>query len=473
MGDVLDLIQTGAREHPDAGFVVGYAVYTLMKFGRHLEAFGLAQACRSSDWWCALVQGMVFQGVERLDAAEERFRVGLETAPDSIACQLAEASWALNSRVRGRLAALPCEDRLAASDTVWWLADPLFAVERNDRWSEHVSRSFQTRSFFLETIHSNVPGPMPEWLREFYLPRRIPRGTWDSWKTDGLRIQGIPMYNVWTSAKAARYHFVPDFPDGDLSQPVWRLDATLEDEGYTPPYGPFFELPAQIARFRRADSLLVVVAGDLVGSPLADAPDATAHLVLSNAPDSFPVQLASAIHDQRAVFLAQIPPIRYVTSFEVLSGAGMGRHRVMTDPLDVEGPGISDVLFYRPAGNHEPDSLLIAAGMMLGTTTLAPDDSPGVYWETYGVPPEAPVSIEIEVRREGRGLFSEITRVLPGVGGQERGRLSWTEPSPGAVFRNAVVLDLEGLDEGSYTLVVRTSWPAQEALVTERAFEVR
>ena len=43
----------------------------------------------------------------------------------------------------------------------------------------------------------------------------------------------------------------------------------------------------------------------------------------------------------------------------------------------------------------------------------------------------------------------------------ERGRLSWTEPSPGPVFRNAVVLDLAGLDSGKYRLRLRTWWPGQ------------
>lgn len=316
--ELLDYLLATSREHPDAGFVLGYTVYALMKFGRQLDAFELVNSCGAAPWWCLLLRGYVFNGVGRTEEAERHFREAFATAPDSIVCTLTEASWALAGRPRERLQALPCAERLPASDTVWWLSRPLYSSAVNDRWTEHVGRMLSTRFFYLEVRDSHLGRPVAPWLRELLLSWRIPRGTWDSWRWLQQRDPNGYYFNPYTSQKAARYHFVPDFEDGQLARPIWRLDATLEDEGYTPAFGSFYELPAQFARFRRADSMLVAVAGTLAGTPLADASGPAGHLILSDGPASFPLQLVSAFQDRRAVFIGRVSPKRYVASYEVL-----------------------------------------------------------------------------------------------------------------------------------------------------------
>jgi hypothetical protein len=343
----------------------------------------------------------------------------------------------------------------------------------NDRLAEHVSRTLVTEFLYIE-VDRSWDGPRPERDREWIRSRRLPRGVWDSWRWTG---PSAPAWWGYTSQKAARYHFVPDFEDGELSRPVWRLEGTLDDEGYTPAYGTFHELPVQIARFRRADSMMVAVAGTVAGSPLDDSTDvtaSTAHLILSDGPGRFPVELASALHEDRAVFLARTPFQRYMASFEVLSEGVYGWHRVVLEPLAFGGAaGLSDVLLYQPRGNHDPDSLVIAAGMMRGTTVLEPGERPGLYWETYGAPAEAEVTVELEIEGAGGGgFFARIGRLFGG-GGGGRGKWSWTEASPGAVFPKAVTLDLGDLDRGEYTLVLRVSWEGQEPVETRRTFEVR
>jgi hypothetical protein len=315
--------------------------------------------------------------------------------------------------------------------------------------------------------------PMPDWYRDWVMAVFIPRGGPDSWrKLRPGNIHGF-VFDFWTSLKAARYHFIPDFPDNDLAHPVWRINGTIDDEGYTPPDTKYYALPAQLARFRQDDTTVVAVSGDLAGSALAGNATATAHLVLSNGPGSFPVHLTSSFHDGRAVFLAPAPAGRYVASYEVLAPGEVGRHRVMVEPLDAEGPGVSDLLLYQPIGDLEPDSLRMAAAMMLGTDTVEAGDQLGVYWETYGADKDTPVQVELEVRKEGGGLIATLKRLLPGGGTEGPGRLSWNEPSKGEVFPRAVVLDLEGLGSGTYTLAVRTSWAGQKALETQRMFVVR
>lgn len=466
--DLVDPALKAALAHPDAGFITGFATFALVNAGRLPDAFKVANSCRAAAWWCSLLKGYVDHAVGRLPAAEREFRSGLAAAPDSVRCAYMDASWAVQGRVRDRLEHLPCAQRAIVSDSIWWLADPSYALPGNERWTEQIARILYRR--FDIFAYSLIPDIYEAgWLAS--QTRILPRGPVDSWRNQSAN--SLLHLQFWTSKKAARYHFVPDFEGDSLSRPVWHLNGTIHEEGYTPPGPPFYEVPAQVARFRQGDSMVVAVAGTLAGTPMASAAAPTAYLVLSDAPDDFPLGLSSALHDGRAVFLGRVAAKPWVTSFEVLSKDGIGRHRLMLEPLQVQGPGVSDVALYSPAGPELPDSLRMAAEMMLGDTTVAKGDQLGIYWETYGAPKGTPVDVELEVQREGGGLLSHLKNLVPGLGPTSSGRPSWTATSPGVVFRRAVVLDLSDVDPGNYTLVLKTSWPGQQILETRRPFVVR
>jgi hypothetical protein len=469
--NLVDPALKAALAHPHAAFITGFATFALVNAGRLPDAFEVASGCRAAAWWCSLLKGYVYHAVSRLPAAESEFRSGLSAASDSVRCTYVDASWAVQGKLRDRLKRLPCAQRVVVSDSVWWLADPSYASPGNERWTEQIARVFY-RQFDALTDSLIFPGYRARWSPTLSA-RILARGPVDSWRNSGVASNGAVRFDFWTSKKAARYHFVPDFEGDSLSRPVWHLNGTIEEEGYTPPGPPFYEVPAQIARFRNGDSMVVAVAGTLAGMPIAHAAVPTAYLVLSDAPDSFPLKLSSTLTDERAVFLGQAAVRSWVTSFEVLSKEGIGRHRIMLQPLQVQGPGVSDVLLYSPAGPELPDSLRMAAGMMLGDTTVSKGDQLGIYWETYGAPKGRPVTVELEVEREGGGLLSQLKNLVPGLGPSSSARPSWTATSPGPVFRRAVVLDLSELDSGSYTLLLKTSWPGQEVLETRRRFVVR
>ena len=460
-----------ALAHPDAGFVDGFATFLLVNSGRQLDAFRVATVCTAVAWWCSLIRGYVLNSVGRVAQAEREFHSALAAAPRSVRCEFMDPSWALPEAMRASLQGLPCDRRISVSDSIWWFADPSFTSPGNERWTEQIARMIYRR---FHSVADSANRGYQDWMREWESAGILPRGQYDSWRKD--RTYGGAhhhLLDVWTSRKAARYHFIPDFQGAGLSHPVWHLSGSIHEEGYTPPTTAFYEVPAQVARFRHGDSMVVAVAGTVSGTPMADAAAPTAHLILSDAPNSFPLRLSSALTDGRAVFLGRATAKRWVTSFEVLSEDGIGRRRVMLEPLQVQGPGVSDVLLYSPVGLDLPDSLRIAAGMMLGDTTVAKGDQLGIYWETYGARKGVPVSVELEIQREGGGLLSQLKDLVPGLGRDRSGRPRWTETSPGPVFRRALALDLSEVDPGDYTLVVKTSWPGQEAVETNRAFVVR
>ena len=278
---------------------------------------------------------------------------------------------------------------------------------------------------------------------------------------------------------AARYHFVPDFGGEGFQNPVWRLNTTREYEGYTPPYGPFHEVPIQVARFRNepADeevpSTRVALASTLRGTPLLGVAD-SAHLVFTDAPESFPLVLTAPVDSVgRARFLAESAPERFVTSLEILSEAGIGWHREMLEPPEVVGPGLSDILLYEPKGFASPETLLAATSTMLGSTEIQDLSMLGLYWEVYGAEVDTALELEFRVEREKGGLVERIRRILPGGPEESSGTVGWEEPSTGLVSPKSIDLSLETVAPGRYTLVIRTRWEGQEWLERRRSIVVQ
>lgn len=481
---IYDYLARVGLEYPVSGLVGGQAVYGLVKAGRHLDALAVVQACQAEPWWCGALEVLVYQDagqMERASSAVVAFRL---EADARTACEWLDATWILghfdqrtdialgDPGYRRPWRDLPCEGRLAVTDTVLWLADPLYIVDGNDRESELLANTVRWwASTWLRGAGGRQRGDDEKATLRAQMVRRGPPDSWEHL----LRPPRVPSVDaLWTSKRAARYHFVPDFEGEGFGKPSWRLLAEFEDEGYTPPYAPFYELPLQIARFRAsADTMQRVATAGLVTGSEIEAAAESGYLVFTDAPESFPLQLEAPFREGRAVYLAEAETKPHAVSFEVLTSAGIGWHREWVEPLNTQGPGLSDVLLYRPTGMAEPDSLLAAAALMHGTTSLEPAEL-GLYWELYEVSEDAPVEFALEARKaDGGGLISSLRRLLPGGGADEgTGQLAWTEPSTGPVHPRAIILDLRNLDEGEYDLLLRARWDGGEAESTRR-IEVR
>lgn len=469
----LEVVTKAAVRYPASGYLTGQAIYALVKYKLPIRAMQLVQRCRASPWWCDALHGYALQKMGAPEDASRFLRKAMEEAPDSISCGYTDATWLLSDwdtrqdpftppGSREHAAAWDCARREAVSDTIWWLSDPLYSVPGNERWGENVVRFLTAR--FQREIDEEKPFLYSRTIRRpVRWAETVRRGTWNSY---------APPRGEYTSKGAARYHFVPAVGVEDLSSPEWHLEAHLNQEGYTPPGRPFSEIPAQVARFRHGDSLRIAVATTLRDAPVEPDPDSASWLIFTDGPRSFPLKLEGRVHGDRSVFVGEVAPRRYVTSLEVRGDSTIGWHRQTVDPLETGGPGLSDLLLYRPTGPADPDSLLLAAGLMLGSTTVDKEDDLGVYWETYGLPADsakAHVSFSVTLVPAGGGVGALLGRLIPG-GGQEWGRVAWTEPGEAGTHRRAIDLDLTDVDPGAYTLVLRAAWPGQPPL--ERRLDV-
>jgi hypothetical protein len=458
---------------------MGQAVYALTKFDRLPQAQSAVDACQAEDWWCEALQGYVLYAYAPLVEVEARFRSALAGAPAGIRCRWEDATWLLgewDQRVGGRELLPPgraetedweCAERMAVSDTLWWLADPLLSEEGNDRWTTHIARA--VAGHLSEELRRTIRGSdLPRETRDHDWAMRIRRGPWDSYE----RLPGRNDARFWTSEEAASYHFLPEVRPGDLSRPTWRLRGDIQDEGYTPDYGPLFPLRGQMARFRHGDSLRVVAAGDLGGSPLRRALDARSSLVLTDSPESDPRTATVETRRETPILLTGAPPGRYLAGFEVFTDLGIGIHRRFLAPLAAEGPEISDLLLYGPPEEIEPDSLPDVLPFVLGSPRVEEGTPLGVFWELYGAPEGETLTFGLTMEGEEGGLVDRLVGLFPGGSREERGRVSWTEPALGEPHPRGITLSLSGLEPGGYTLVLAVEWPGQPPLERRQALRI-
>lgn len=480
-GFLVEGLRNEAETYPSSGLLMGQAVYALTKFGRIEEAQRTLDRCEAETWWCEALQGFILYVDAPLEEVEEKFRSALAQAPSDIVCRWEDATWLLGDwdQRTGGLESLPpgreatkdwdCDARLAVSDTLWWLADPLLSVEGNDRWATHIARAVGGQ--LHEDLRRLVRGSdLPEEEKERAWAMRIRRGPWDSWE----QLPGRREFRYWTSDEAARYHFLPEVSPDDLSHPSWQLQGNVQKEGYTPDFDNLYPIPVQTARFRRGDSLGVVAAGDLEASRLRRAVETTTHFVLTDGPGSTPVHVQRGTRQEHPVLFGQAPPRRFLSGFEVFTDLGIGVNRQFLAPLSLEGPELSDLLLFDPSGLPEagPDGLEAVVPFTLGSPRVTEGGTMGVFLEVYGAPGGTPMSFELTLQREAGGLVDRLVGLFPGGSQEGRGRVAWTEPSEGTLHPRTVRLDLSDLSPGEYELILRVSWPGQAPLERRREFRV-
>ena len=467
---LIQVLTEGTERYPASGYLAGQAVYLLVKLDFLPDAMGVVDGCRAAAWWCDALRAYVLHARGQDDEGEVVLDRALAAAPDSIACRYDDATWLLGrwSQRSARLSVpdaheeagkWDCRRRRAVSDTIWWLADPLYTLPGNSRRLEHFARSLSAR--FYDEIRRSLPqSPGPSGYLDHLWAGRVRRGAVDSYDSQ--------MGTEWTSGFAARYHFVPDLGPEGTSAPVWRLHADLDDEGYTPDHGPFVPIPWQLARFRAADSLRFAVATRTAVSPLQGALDASVAFVLTDAPGGAPLVMAADVDGPLTRFLGQVPAHDYVAGVEVVTSKGVGWARRLVAPLRPVGPELSDLLLYEPPDSDAPMDHLAATAAMLGTTTVATHSTVGVYWETYDAPVGAPLQIELTIERASGGLVDRLRRLLPGGPEEGRGRITWTDEATAPTHPGSVVVDLSDLGDGDYTLVLRVGWPGQPPIERRR-----
>lgn len=469
--DFLNDVKEAAADLPGDPHTISQAVYAFARLGRHLSALQIAHGCEAARWWCELVLGMAHHRAGREDLAEVHFRAGLRGADEKLACRLTDVNELLDEFDRRIYDGLTCPQRMEFAERFWWLSDPMLSIPGNDRWAEHVNRRFELllHARLVQETRTDVAGPLGSFTdlhRDYHEARVVRRGFEDSWSI------ARGMFKSWTSRKAARFRFTPVAATSwGFDSLRYEINATEDSEGYTPTdYGPFWDLPAQFARFRDGDSAVVVAAAQLDDAPLDPS---GARFFASPGPRGPPTVLGPVEGETRPAFGTAVPSVPLLVGIEAMDGRGtVARVRQGLMPLG-EGPvTLSDPVLVEPGGADLPANREEAAAVMLGRTTVERGDEMVVFWEVYGLEPGRAMEVSISIAGRAGGLITRIRRAL---GVQPRTPapvLTWSERAVGPTHPMAVGIDIGALEDGIYDLRIEAGDPRGDRGTSVRRFEV-
>ncbi len=248
---------------PGDEWVLGQMVLYVGEEGRWDAAESLARRCRAvTQWWCDSLLGMSLHHQRRYPEAETAFRQALAAMPEKQAREWQDPRVVLDGSGDGKAGDWKDPVRDSLNAWVWHLSDPLYAVPGNDRWTEQMSR------FTEVLVREEAEHPFGI-LWGFDLEELLLRfGGSISWERQ-RRVQTSMNLNAQQDmvgrGKAHARQFVPpgDVVDDPTGIPwgAWPvLEVNSPHTTYAPDYSPMFRpLEFQVARFRRGDSLRVVV----------------------------------------------------------------------------------------------------------------------------------------------------------------------------------------------------------------------
>jgi hypothetical protein len=254
----------------------------------------------------------------------------------------------------------------------------------------------------------------------------------------------------------------------------WRIAWERGNELYEPAYARFHEIDQQVAFFIRGDSVVLLAATDLRGSPLTHHGPLRAGAVLARSETDVPHVVLDDATRERYVFRARLPRERHLLSIEVLGDSLVGRTRFGVGP-PAPGAGrisLSDLLLFD--FDPELDSRLDAvAGRMLGTQRVALNDGVGVFWEVYGLGADEDLRVWIAAQPRNPGLLRRLGQTLRIVGTPQRTRFTWQEATDAEdVHGRSLRLDFSQLDPGTHTLEVRVETHDGHSAIARREIVV-
>ena len=383
---LLHVLDSLGRRHPGDAWIAGQRVRYRIDAGDTTGAVQTAaRRCGAARWWCAALQGYALHVGGDFAGAEEAFDRALAAMPPAQRCGWENPAVLLDPASRSHVERLPCEARRGVARRIWWLATPLLRRGANDAYTEFLAR--RTASV-LESDAQH--GHALRWGRDS--EELMLRYGWPTWWTRerATTLGGMPDVQLVGHEPWPSYYFLPA-PRLVLDSTAlagaadWDLRATRPTMRYAPrALAHWNSLDAQVARFVRGDTLVVVAVFDASGDSLLR--DATSQLVVTGWPQG--EARSERIAGSRGAAQARLPRRLLhgggLVGVEVVDTAhrAVARFRSGLQDISPNRLAVSDLLLH--AVGEPPASLREAVAAALPSTSVA-QGKVGIYWETYGV----------------------------------------------------------------------------------------
>src|SRR5439155_822760 len=209
---------------PGDEWLAGQRVRYLLQSGRSADELLAARACRAPIWWCQALTGLAWHVAGDFASADSVYRDALDAMPPDERCRWTDIAPLLDAPLARRYRRLPCDERGALEQRVWWLAQPLYSLPGNDRRTEHLARA--TMAQIEGDARSTYGVPWGDDLREVTL-----RFGWPSYWTQGepRTFSGFVDPPITGHEPQPAFHFLPDASALDdpasASPQVWEPHA--------------------------------------------------------------------------------------------------------------------------------------------------------------------------------------------------------------------------------------------------------
>jgi hypothetical protein len=470
---LLRALDSAAQRAPADDWIAGQRIRYLVEAGRDSEAVRVAESCTGTKWWCEALKGLAYHEAGDYATSDSVFHEALHVMPDAERCRWTDLSYLLDDSQRKRFGKVGCGRNEALANRLWWLADPFLALPGNDRETEHYSRHVMAR--ILDGTRAGYSVVWGDDLREL-----VVRYGWSRYWSRAPGNAYDPFGGAVSGHEATpNYHFFPASTKidslTDISESTWDFNDQLSVERYSPRVAAEFgELSAQLALFRRGDSVQVVAAYDLTPDSLFDGNAIHAALVLQRN-EHEPPNISEA-PSQRGWFSITMNSTPRVLSLEAWNPAkkhgGRIRRSIGLSPLPTGAVAVSDVLLF-DASVGDASDLKTILPYALGTTSIAGPKKLGLYWETYGLArPDSALPVSLTLSRVSTGLRKLVESI--GLGKQSTPMsIAWHEtPALGGIATRSVVLDLSLIPRGRYRLKLELTPKVGPPVTSSRIIEI-
>lgn len=514
--DLLNTLINVHRSIPGDGWVLGQLVFYLGEANRWSNALDFVNQCKVADtWWCDALKGYVLHEQGETDAAATEFGRALAGMPDSEAQRWHALDFVLDPDGKDALKDLDADQAQRARDYLWLMSDPLYLVPGNDRLTAHYAR--RTVVLIREKAANAFGLEWEDDLAQLTV-RYGPEVGWERGKAPPGGGGGL----TDTRHIIGRHHpksiqYVP--PEGYFVAPAevpadsWELEKDRPRTGYAAPYALDVEgFDAQVARFRRGDSLLVVASWAPRSEPLPMQSDARrvagrgdpfGNAPAQPPPDDDPFGFGSSsdaseddadafesalflvttdgevaarvdAEDKTAVRTATVPNGEYIVSMEAwepdASRAWRTRHGVAQATILPDLASVSDLLVMDGAGDL-PETWEDAVPRTLPGVRVAPGDRVSLAWEVYGLKIGERASVTMGVTQGKPNLLRRLGQFLRVLEPDAPVVVSFEDAAAdqlGTIFRSVRLDFPPELEVGEYTLHVEIELPGRTPMVISR-----
>jgi len=536
-----------AERIPGDGWVLAQRVYYLLEAGNIRAAESLVRRCEGpEEWWCDALLGYVLHQSGRFISSDSAFSTALTAMPADVREWYRTPEFVVDEDGSELFEDAGPDARADLWTRLWLLSDPLYLVEGNDRLTAHLARKTLVRIRQGSLTAYGLPFDEDRDLEELNVRYGGEVG-YERIQSTGGAGAGVPLdirRMVDTRRIVGRHppddrEYLPtsDFLEDPAEIPpgAWTLDEPEPRTGYVAPYARNVRpLAAQVARFRRGDSLLVVTsyrpassASAEQGSPSgaedrppsepapSDEP-ANPFAAFGPEPDPAPGSDSNAagngasqtptdgsgnrpegpvesglflldwdgrpVHESRSdrpegVVTARVPDGEYVLGLEVweeeASRAWRVRQGLRQATLAPGQSAVSDLLFLDRSGTL-PESLDEALPRTLPSIRVDAGGTFTVAWEVYGLRPGETAEVTLGFTRGEPTLLQRVGEYLRLVEPEEPVEIRFEDRAPdrlGTVFR-ALDVDVPSFEPGVYTLNLEIQLSGRTPMVTSRRLVV-